>query len=245
MPPLSAAERPIISMEAASFSPDGRPAILGTGNRQVVRGLRQRQLDERAEIAAILARGNSRPEGVFVPTKREERAMHHGWPFGLALLVLAGAAPAQEQPSATGCAGLSPDSFEAAVLGCPQAAEPAEIEGPPQVLDVIGEAPEADLPARPQVLRLGQSDGRIPELEASDPQVVQLSSSAAEAARKPSPVPEPSGRNAASLRLSIPDAQIPPPGTCRVWFPERHSGLQRPPTSCDVEVPIGAVLIRG
>ncbi len=43
----------------------------------------------------------------------------------------------------------------------------------------------------------------------------------------------------------IPAGQYPPPGSCRVWFFDRSPGDQPPPTSCDVRVPSGAVLIRG
>lgn len=45
--------------------------------------------------------------------------------------------------------------------------------------------------------------------------------------------------------FQIPNEQRPPPGLCRVWFPDRPEGHQPPPTSCDVKVPEGAVLIRG
>lgn len=45
--------------------------------------------------------------------------------------------------------------------------------------------------------------------------------------------------------LDIPNGHLPPPGSCRVWYPDRPPGHQPPPTSCSVEVPPGAVLIRG
>lgn len=44
--------------------------------------------------------------------------------------------------------------------------------------------------------------------------------------------------------LHIPHGHRPPPGSCRVWYPDRPAGHQPPPTSCDVRVPRGAVLVR-
>ena len=43
--------------------------------------------------------------------------------------------------------------------------------------------------------------------------------------------------------LNIPEGHYPPPGSCRVWYPDRPAGHQPPPTSCAVQVPAGAVLI--
>jgi hypothetical protein len=48
--------------------------------------------------------------------------------------------------------------------------------------------------------------------------------------------------------LNIPEGHMPPPGECRVWFPDRLPGQQPPPGNCyDLErrVPPGAVLVRG
>jgi len=50
--------------------------------------------------------------------------------------------------------------------------------------------------------------------------------------------------NGEQAGLNIPNGHRPPPGSCRVWYPDRPPGHQPPPTSCDVEVPEGAVLIR-
>ena len=48
-------------------------------------------------------------------------------------------------------------------------------------------------------------------------------------------------------RLSIPRGHYPPPGECRIWYPDRPPGHQPPPGSCRqlrVQVPPGAWLIR-
>jgi hypothetical protein len=41
---------------------------------------------------------------------------------------------------------------------------------------------------------------------------------------------------------------MPPPGECRIWFPDRPPGQQPPPGECydlEHEVPAGAVLVSG
>lgn len=45
--------------------------------------------------------------------------------------------------------------------------------------------------------------------------------------------------------VDVPPGHLPPPGWCRIWYPERPPGRQPAPTSCDVAVPAGAILIRG
>jgi hypothetical protein len=45
-------------------------------------------------------------------------------------------------------------------------------------------------------------------------------------------------------RLNIPKGHYPPPGECRVWFPDRPAGHQPPPSGCNARVPRGAWLIR-
>ena len=49
-------------------------------------------------------------------------------------------------------------------------------------------------------------------------------------------------------RVDVPDGHLPPPGACRIWYPDRPPGHQPPPGPCHVlkyEVPPGAHLIRG
>ncbi|MGH9198676.1 MAG: hypothetical protein ACRD1T_23475, partial [Acidimicrobiia bacterium] len=47
--------------------------------------------------------------------------------------------------------------------------------------------------------------------------------------------------------LSIPPGHYPPPGECRIWYPDRPPGHQPPPGNCyqlRTQVPFGAWLIR-
>ncbi|MDM8166209.1 hypothetical protein [Roseovarius sp.] len=43
----------------------------------------------------------------------------------------------------------------------------------------------------------------------------------------------------------VPPGAMPPPGLCRLWYPNRPVGHQPPPGRCNVFVPRGALLIRG
>lgn len=46
----------------------------------------------------------------------------------------------------------------------------------------------------------------------------------------------------------VPAGHLPPPGECRIWYPDRPAGQQPPPGSCrklEWQVPSGAILIRG
>jgi hypothetical protein len=46
--------------------------------------------------------------------------------------------------------------------------------------------------------------------------------------------------------LGIPEGHLPPPGTCRLWYPDRPPGHQPPPQRCGYlryHAPVGAWLI--
>lgn len=48
--------------------------------------------------------------------------------------------------------------------------------------------------------------------------------------------------------VHIPPGHLPPPGQCRIWFPDRPPGHQPPPGPCRKlrhQVPPGAVLVQG
>lgn len=61
--------------------------------------------------------------------------------------------------------------------------------------------------------------------------------------------PQPQHRNGSYFhehgytRLDIPKGHYPPPGECRLWYPDRPPGQQLPPFRCDGAVPPGAWLI--
>lgn len=51
-----------------------------------------------------------------------------------------------------------------------------------------------------------------------------------------------------SEEISIPPGHMPPPGECRIWYPDKPPGQQPPPGPCSElrhHVPPGAVLVRG
>jgi uncharacterized protein len=61
-----------------------------------------------------------------------------------------------------------------------------------------------------------------------------------EHAEAPTVLPQ---RTPEGASVDIPPGHMPPPGSCRVWYPGRPPGQQPPPGDCDVAVPEGAVLI--
>ena len=73
---------------------------------------------------------------------------------------------------------------------------------------------------------------------------VSLASCAAygSATVEPYPYPYPSGT------VEIPPGHMPPPGECRIWYPDLPPGQQPPPGDCyelEHQVPPGAVIVRG
>lgn len=58
----------------------------------------------------------------------------------------------------------------------------------------------------------------------------------------------PHGPRGPGPSVKIPPGHMPPPGECRIWFPDRPPGQQPPPGPCHhlkYEVPPGAYLVRG
>lgn len=67
--------------------------------------------------------------------------------------------------------------------------------------------------------------------------------------RAPAPGPERREKKGAwSLHaLGIPKGHMPPPGSCRIWYPGRPPGQQPPPFKCGVgrlRIPLGAFLVQ-
>lgn len=69
--------------------------------------------------------------------------------------------------------------------------------------------------------------------------------------RAPVPAPGPEGREKKgewSLHaLGIPKGHMPPPGSCRIWYPGRPPGHQPPPVKCGagrLRIPLGTFLVQ-
>ena len=66
--------------------------------------------------------------------------------------------------------------------------------------------------------------------------------------RAPFPVPAPEKRGELSLHaLGIPNGHMPPPGSCRIWYPGRPAGQQPPPFKCGIgrlSIPLGSFLVQ-
>lgn len=59
--------------------------------------------------------------------------------------------------------------------------------------------------------------------------------------------PEPVYRHAHEA-CRVPRGHLPPPGECRLWYPDRPPGQQPPPSDCDElqhHAPAGACLVYG
>jgi hypothetical protein len=57
-----------------------------------------------------------------------------------------------------------------------------------------------------------------------------------------------SSRSYPRQNVEIPPGHMPPPGECRVWYPDRPPGQQPPSGPCRElrdQVPPGAILVRG
>jgi len=50
---------------------------------------------------------------------------------------------------------------------------------------------------------------------------------------RPTPAPAPSQVSGKAAHLGIPPGHLPPPGSCRVWYPGRPPGRQPAPSSCE------------
>lgn len=99
-----------------------------------------------------------------------------------------------------------------------------------------------DLPPLDGGRRYAVIDGVIVELDPDSYELLQLVRRAAGVGLAPGAGAAPA---AAAAAPEVPPGHLPPPGSCRVWFPDRPPGHQPPPGPCGADVPPGAVLIQG
>ncbi len=55
---------------------------------------------------------------------------------------------------------------------------------------------------------------------------------------------QPVAEGIAAEHAGVPVAYLPPPGFCRIWYPERVPTRQPEVSACNVQVPPGAILVR-
>jgi Tfp pilus assembly protein PilF len=134
-----------------------------------------------------------------------------------------------------------------------QAAQQAEASGtPPKAQEDLVAAQKA---REAQAQRLREAERAAAEQSTAQTQPLagnfaRVADSAATARPQPegqfeaaSTEPEP-----ANDEIAIPRGHWPPPGQCRIWFPDRPAGHQPPPGSCKKlrkRVPSGAFLMQG
>lgn len=179
------------------------------------------------------------------------------WGAALLASISTAGAWAQDSWAPTDCADLEAGSFEAEMLDCgskartpdPASSDSRQVSGTERAPAVASPEPdgvaterrpesspegEVERPAKSQPLP--SPEVRRPEVEVIPPEA-DLEDIQPEVELR-----EGRGRGA---ELQVPKGHRPPPGMCRLWFPDRPPGHQPPPTGCDVEVPQGAALIRG
>ncbi len=143
--------------------------------------------------------------------------------------------PVDEGRPATGPAVSGAPDEEAARAS---ATEGATVSPPVPVLKPVPERPaEGGIARRAEPERgIMEEDDRVTAAERAAPRA-PWRKAAGQAQRLTSPV--------SAEDLGIPRGHLPPPGACRIWYPDRPPGQQPPPGSCGGIVPPGAVLVRG
>lgn len=123
------------------------------------------------------------------------------------------------------------------------------------VLPLAFAAPAQDW-VNPDGSRVGESeldDPRSRELD-EEPETMTRREKGGDPDYEPSTefVPRPPFESESGLprgaEFPVPRGHLPPPGACRVWFPDQPPGHQPPPGPCaqlEWRVPDGAILVRG